>query len=72
MSRRSLILIDVIKHCTCAVEFSCYYWANILHFASMFFTKKFELFLASMLRLVLQTPIYVKRSFVARLLTLTS
>jgi hypothetical protein len=49
MSRRPLILIDVIKHRAYAIEFSCYCRANILHFSSMLFTKKFELFFASML-----------------------
>jgi len=49
MSRQSLTLIDVIKHRACVVEFSCYYWANILHFSNMFFTKKLGLFFALVL-----------------------
>ncbi len=71
ISRRSLILIDVVKHRACAIEFSCYYWANILHSSSMLFTKKFELFPASMLRLLLQALVRAKLSSIARLLTLT-
>jgi len=65
-----LILIDVIKHRACVVEFSCCCWANILHFSSMPFTKKLELFFALVLRLLLQTPICAKLPFVAKLLTL--
>jgi len=36
----------------------------------MLFIKKFELFFAFVLRLLLQTPVCAKLSFVARLLTL--
>jgi len=61
----------VIKHRACAVEFSCCCWANILHFTGMLFTKKFELFPAPVLQLLLQAPVCAKLSFIAKLLTLT-
>jgi len=44
-----MILISVIKHHICAIKFNCCCWANILHFFSMFFIKKFELFFALVL-----------------------
>ncbi len=61
----------MIKHRACVVKFSCYYWTNILHFFDMLFTKEFELFLVLVLRLLLRTFVYVKRSFYAKLMTLT-
>ncbi len=72
MSRRSLTLIDVIKHRACAIKFSCYCWANILHFFDRLFIKKFGLFFVLVLRLLLRAPVCAKLLSYAKLMTLAS